>query len=259
MIEGVGEVIVVVEASNARRHAALLEKMFRQRARFFHDRLKWDVQVVDGRERDRYDDERPVYIIYADDLGREVKGSLRLLPTTGPTLAADVFSDTLPDAVHLSAPTIWECSRFCLDESVLASGIEGITFASRVLIAALGDVAVRAGIKSIIGNFDASKLRLYRRIGCEVEILGSTSRWGAPVYLGLHPISETIVRRVWGKLTDDRLAFAVAREIATRSVDPVHHRAASRGAADRLPDASEMPPKHASPPEPLTGNSPGSN
>ena len=74
--------------------------MFRQRARFFHDRLKWAVRVVDGQERDRYDDEAPVYLIYTDDLGREVKGSLRLLPTTGPTLAADVFSDTLPDAVH---------------------------------------------------------------------------------------------------------------------------------------------------------------
>jgi len=214
IIKGVGEVIVVVEKSNAHRYGNLLDKMFRQRARFFHDRLKWDVQVTDGKERDRYDDEGPVYIIYTDDLRGEVKGSLRLLPTTGPTLAADVFSDTLPDAVHLSAPSIWECSRFCLDENILASGIEVIIFASRVLIAALGDVAMGAGIESIIGNFDASKLRLYRRIGCEVEILGSTSRYGSPVYLGVHHISETIVRRVWGKLKDDRLASAVAREMA---------------------------------------------
>jgi len=207
-------VIVVVEKSNAHRHANLLDKMFRQRARFFHDRLKWDVQVTDGKERDRYDDEGPVYVIYTDGLRGEVKGSLRLLPTTGPTLAADVFSDTLPDAVHLSAPTIWECSRFCVDQSILAGGIEEIVFTSRVLIAALGDVAMRAGIETIIGNFDAAKLRLYRRIGCEVEIVGSTSRYGDPVYLGLHHISETVVRRVWGKLKDDRLVAAVARECA---------------------------------------------
>ena len=206
--------IIVVEKSTAHRYANLLDKMFRQRAQFFHDRLNWEVQVTDGKERDRYDDEGPVYIIYTDNLLGEVKGSLRLLPTTGPTLAADVFSDTLPDAVHLSAPTIWECSRFCLDQSILASGIEGVVFASRVLIAALGEVAMGAGIESIIANFDASKLRLYRRIGCEVEILGSTSRYGSPVYLGLHRVSETIVRRVWGKLKDDRLASAVAREMA---------------------------------------------
>ena len=213
-----GEVIVVIEKTNAHRHVALLAKMFQQRARFFHDRLRWDVQVTDGKERDRYDDEGPVYIVYTDDLRNEVKGSLRLLPTTGPTLAVDVFSDTLPDAVQLSAPTIWECSRFCLGQNVLADGIEEIVFTSRVLIAALGDVAMRAGIESIIGNFDASKLRLYRRIGCEVEVLGSTSRYGDPVYLGLHHISETIVRRVWGKLKDDRLASEVARECVGANV-----------------------------------------
>ena len=172
------------------------------------------MRIAEGKERDRYDNEGPVYVIYTDDNGAEVKGSLRLLPTTGPTLAADVFSDTLPDAVHLSSPTIWECSRFCLDEKILGSGIEGIVFASRVLIAALGDVAIRAGIESVIGNFDASKLRLYRRIGCEVEVLGSTSRYGSPVYLGLHPISEAVVKRVWAKVKDDSLASAVVREMA---------------------------------------------
>lgn len=212
--------IIVVEKSNSHRHANLLDKMFRLRARFFYDRLKWDVRVADGKECDRYDDEGPVYIIYTGDgLDGDVKGSLRLLPTTGPTLAADVFSDTLPDAVHLSAPTIWECSRFCLDQSVLAGGIEEIVFNSRVLIAALGDVAMRAGIETIIGNFDAAKLRLYRRIGCEVEIVGSTSRYGSPVYLGLHHVSRRVVRRVWGKLKDDRLAAAVARECGLTAPD----------------------------------------
>ena len=252
--------IVVVERSNAHRHANLLEKMFRQRARFFHGRLKWDVQVVDGQERDRYDDASPVYIIYTDDLRSEVKGSLRLLPTTGPTLAADVFSDTLPDAVHLSAPTIWECSRFCLAETVLASGIEAIVFTSRVLIAALGDVAMRAGIESIIGNFDASKLRLYRRIGCEVEILGSTARYGSPVYLGLHPISETIVCRVWEKLKDDRLASAVAREIGVSATDRLPRRSPFRTGRNRLPDVPELPPQRAATSVlPMSENSPSSN
>jgi N-acyl-L-homoserine lactone synthetase len=43
-------------------------------------------------------------------------------------------------------------------------------------------------------------LRLYRRIGCEVEVLGSTQRYGRPVYLGLFPISEPILRKVKGRL-----------------------------------------------------------
>lgn len=207
--------ILVLEQHNAHRYPHLIDEMFRLRARIFRDRLDWDVQVADGKERDKYDDEQSVYLIYTDDEATKVKGSLRLLPTTGPTLLAEIFSDTLPDGVHLTAPTIWECTRFCLDDALLDRGQQDeILFASAVLLEALGDIAIRVGIESIIGNFDAPMLRLYRRLGCEVEVLGSTSRYGRPVYLGLHPISEPIVRRMKARLTNTRLAFATARKMA---------------------------------------------
>ena len=193
--------IVVIEPYNASQYSDLMDDMFRLRARVFHDRLGWDIQVTDGKERDKYDDEGPVYLIYADDETREVKGSMRLLPTTGPTVLADFFSDTLPDAVHLSAPTIWECTRFCVDDRILGRGNrEELLFTSAVLIAALGEVAIKAGIESILGNFDAGMLRLYRRVGCEVEVLGSTQRYGRPVYLGLFPISAAILCKVKERL-----------------------------------------------------------
>jgi N-acyl-L-homoserine lactone synthetase len=206
--------IIVVEPHNAEKHGHLLEQMFRMRARIFHDHLGWDVVVKDGMERDKYDEQSPVYIIYTDEDGHRVKGSLRLLPTTGPTLVADFFSDTLPDAASLMAPTIWECTRFCLDDDVWQKNKEEILFASTVLLVALGDLALRAGIESVIGNFDAAALHLWRRIGCEVEILGSTSRYGRPVYLGLHPISETVISRIKKKLKGAHSAFAEARIMA---------------------------------------------
>lgn len=206
--------IVVIEQHNAHKYSSLIEEMFRLRARIFRGRFRWDVQVADGKERDRYDDEGPVYVIYTDDNASEVRGSLRLLPTTGPTLLADCFSDTLPDAAYLSAPTIWECTRFCLSDKILAEGRDAVLFASAVLLSALGDVAIGAGIESIIGNFDATMLRLYRRLGCEVEILGSTLRFGEPVYLGLHKISVPIVRKIKGSTTIPRSALAKAQELA---------------------------------------------
>jgi acyl homoserine lactone synthase len=207
-------VIVVVEPHNAQMYSDLLDKMFRLRARIFHDQLRWDVKVTDGCERDKYDYERPVYIIYTDGRLGQVKGSMRLLPTTGPTLLVDFFSDTLPDAADLRAPTIWECSRFCLDDRALANDHDGLLFASTVLLIALGDLAIRSGIESVLGNFDSAMLRLYRRLGCEVEVLGSTRRYGRPVYLGLHPISESIVRRIKKKLKDAEVAFSEARVMA---------------------------------------------
>jgi acyl homoserine lactone synthase len=207
--------IVVLEQHNAHQYQHLIDEMFRLRARIFRYRLNWDVEVTDGKERDRYDDEQPVYIIRSDDGAREVKGSLRLLPTTGPTLLADIFSDTLPDAVNLSAPSTWECTRFCLDDKLLERGREDeMLFASAALLEAVGDVALRASIEAIVGNFDEPMLRLYRRVGCEVEILGSTLRYGRPVYLGLHPISEPIVRRIKARLKKARLAFVAAQEMA---------------------------------------------
>ncbi len=209
--------IILIEKHNAHRYPTLMERMFRLRARVFCDRLGWDVEVACGQERDKYDDEAPVYLIYTDDAGREIKGSLRLLPTTGPTLLADLFSDTIPDAVHLSAPTIWECTRFCLDDRILDK--EQRLFASAILIAALGDVAIKAGIESIIANFDSTMLRLYRRIGCEVEVLGSTSRYGRPIYLGLFPVSEPILRRIKARMPEARPAPARAQEAsASRSL-----------------------------------------
>jgi acyl homoserine lactone synthase len=194
-------VIVVIEGHNAKKYSKLMDEMFRLRAAIFRDRLGWDVQVVDGKERDRYDDAGPVYIIYSDEEAREVKGCLRLLPTTGPTLLADIFSDTMPDGVHLSAPTIWECTRFCINEKFIGGKpSEGMLFTSMVMIEALGTVAINAGIESIIGNIDPAMLRLYRRVGCEVEILGSTFRYGRPIYLGLSPVSERLLRKIQGRL-----------------------------------------------------------
>src|SRR5215212_7119843 len=112
--------IVVVESNNREKHSELLKDMFRLRARVFVEKLKWDVPVVDGMERDRFDDEDPVYIIYSDAAGHKAKASLRLLPTTGPTLLSEAFADTLPDAASLSSPFIWECTRFCVDEQLIA-------------------------------------------------------------------------------------------------------------------------------------------
>ena len=158
--------------------------MFRLRARVFRDRLGWDVQVVDGKEHDKYDDFQRRSISFTPTKMPEDQNSLRLLPLQARRLLLTSFPIRCQSAIHLSAPTIWECTRFCLEDGN-ASGRSRREelIASGVLIAALGDVAIQAGIESVLGNFDSTMLRLYRRIGCDVEVLGSTERYGQPVYL----------------------------------------------------------------------------
>jgi N-acyl-L-homoserine lactone synthetase len=62
--------ITVIEPHNTAQFPKLMEEMFRLRARVFRERTGWNVQVADGKERDKYDDEAPVYVIYADDEAR---------------------------------------------------------------------------------------------------------------------------------------------------------------------------------------------
>jgi acyl homoserine lactone synthase len=204
--------IVVVQQHNAQQYGSLLNQMFRLRARVFHERLGWKVDVTDGKEIDKYDSEDPVYVMYTDEDQQKLIGSLRLLPTTGPTLVADYFEDTVPDSARLTSPYIWECTRFCVDEDYLGNGNrDDLIFASGVLFAALGEVALDAGIQSILANFDARMHRLYRRVGCDVEVLGSTDRYGPTVYLGSFAVSEEILGRIMARLRIAEAPLAASR------------------------------------------------
>lgn len=180
--------IHVIEPNNAHEHRYLLEGMFRLRARIFFQKLGWQVDVRDGIERDRFDDEGPVYIVHTNAAG-EVDGACRLLPTTGPTLIEDAFADTLPDVAGLSSPFIWECTRLCVDAK---AGLN----VSGALIGTIGTLALQAGVESILGNFDRSMLAIYRRLGCEITVLGSTTRYGKEVFLGSFPVTEGILAKV---------------------------------------------------------------
>lgn len=185
--------IHVIQDYNREKNRHLVEEMFRCRARVFKQRLNWDVSVRDGLEQDKYDDEGPLYIIHTDESGN-VDGSCRLLPTTGPTLLAETFVDTLPDIALLSAPSIWECTRFCVDyDHSERADLDKMVRVSRYMLLQIGTLALKSGIDTVLGNFDSLMLRIYRRIGCHVEILGSTRRFGKLVHLGAFPISAETV------------------------------------------------------------------
>lgn len=91
--------------------AWLLTGMFRLRYEVFYERLRWDVDSLHGMERDSYDDCDPVYVISHGEVCREVTGCCRLLPTDGPYMIPDVFSETLRGAPAPRDPSIWELSR----------------------------------------------------------------------------------------------------------------------------------------------------
>ncbi len=92
---------------------ALLDAVFRLRHEVFARRLRWQVDSVDGRERDEFDDLAPHYVVTLGPDG-QVTGCCRLLPTEGPYMLRDVFAAALGGRTAPCSPDIWEISRFCV-------------------------------------------------------------------------------------------------------------------------------------------------
>ena len=72
--------------------SALMERIWRFRHTRFVEQLGWsELRQPDGRERDKFDDEKAIHIVLLhDDL---ILGYSRLLPTTGPHLAIEIYRD----------------------------------------------------------------------------------------------------------------------------------------------------------------------
>ena len=151
-------------------HPALFDQMFQSRAAVFQDRLGWDVVVKDGHEIDRYDEEAdPVYLLDVDE-NQQVRGSLRLLATTGPTMLQSEFKHFFDDDVDVAAPTIWECTRFCVPP-VLGRAEQDVGTVSAELLIGLCELCLASGIEFVVGVYDTAMTRIYARIGWSPEVL----------------------------------------------------------------------------------------
>jgi len=173
------QMITIVEPYNVAEHRHHLDQMFRQRARVFRDQLGWDVTVNQDLERDKFDDMSPVYII--DVTGDEVCGSLRLLPTTGPTLSEEMFTRSV-----VNAPTIWELSRLCMQSVQIAIN----------LLTAVAELSVQRGIETIIANTQRDVMNLVKSIGFDVKVLDYTDMFGERVFLCSAPMDKETIERI---------------------------------------------------------------
>ncbi|AUC52455.1 autoinducer synthase [Sagittula sp. P11] len=155
----------------------LARTMFLDRADQFKTRLGWDVTVDDrGFERDAYDDENPLYVIWENRDGSH-GGSMRLLPTVGRTMVNDHFVH-LTDGVRIESPLIWECTRFCLSRRA------GAGVAAALMLAG-GEVMQEFGVMHYVGVFDARMVRIYKRIGSSPDILGREGEGRSMIAVGL--------------------------------------------------------------------------
>ncbi len=177
-----------IYADELKNHHKLASGMFVDRADQFKTRLGWDVNVdAKGYERDEYDAENPLYVIWENEDGSH-GGSMRLLPTVGATMVNDHFGH-LTDGVRIESPLIWECTRFCLSRS--ANGR-----VAAALMLAGGEVMRGFNVKHYVGVFDARMVRIYRAIGSSPTILGSQGEGRNKISVGLWEFNEDARRKV---------------------------------------------------------------
>ena len=185
--------ITVIEGKQSALFPKEMDAMFRNRALTFSERLGWEVKVRDGRERDVFDDENPLYLISVDPYTGAYWGSLRLLPTTGPNMLRDVFPFLLSKGEFIESATIWETSRICAvaADGQPERGKNGVSLALGELLAGIGEVAIIAGLTQIVAVFDARIYRVLRTAGCNPQIIGKPRKIGDTMtYAGLFDTGE---------------------------------------------------------------------
>jgi acyl homoserine lactone synthase len=159
--------------------------MHRLRYEVFHDRLGWDVQPsADRLEIDVFDSLDRVHYIVAKSPHGHIDACWRLLPSLGPYMLKDIFSNLLHGQVAPAASDVWELSRFAIsagrvetDEKAVNHQI-GFGELSVALMAEAASFARANGISRYVTVTTTAIERLMLRQGLHIHRLGSPIRIG---------------------------------------------------------------------------------
>ncbi|MGW1424615.1 acyl-homoserine-lactone synthase [Bradyrhizobium manausense] len=158
--------------------SGVLVEMHQLRHRVFKLRMAWDVQTSGDMEVDEFDALSPTYLVQMSHSG-QVQGSVRLLPTLGPTMLRDTFPTLLEGRPAPSAPQVWESSRFAIDVAAEApKGDHGITRAAYELFAGMVEFGLSRQLTDIVTVTDARMERILRRAGWPLRRIGTPAAIG---------------------------------------------------------------------------------
>lgn len=209
--------IEIITPERYERRRAALQEMFAQRHRVFVERMGWQVESVDGLERDDFDALQPTYLLAWSDLGQLV-GSWRLLPTTGRYMLRDVFGDVLAGRTPPCDSAIWETSRFAVETKL--SGTAASKIVSRITVemfCGLIEHSIASGIERILTVYDRRIARILSLMRCQPEWATPEGQIdGKPAIAGLFRADRDMLLRIRSAAAAERPATPVAAETETR-------------------------------------------
>jgi acyl homoserine lactone synthase len=191
--------IDLVSVETAHYFQDALAALHRFRYRHFIERIGWDVPNVKGMEYDQFDTPGAVYLLWRD-LALQVRGMVRLLPTTRPYMIESLWPHLAPPGGAPKCDRIWENTRFAVDADLERDLREKIT---GELIAASLEFAIDNGVERYLVVSPTWVIsRVLKRSGLACEVLKSTNELGrSPVtsaYIDANATSLADVRSKYG-------------------------------------------------------------
>jgi acyl homoserine lactone synthase len=194
-----GEIMIrLIQGRDRHLFSHEIDQMHRLRKQVFHERLGWEVPVINEWEVDGYDTLDPLYVLSIAGDGRVV-GGLRLLPTTGFNMLNDSFPELLPEGERFASPLIWESSRFTVDRGADARPRirGGIGRATAELGLAMNELGMHVGLTHIVTVYDAFLHRILERSDCAGEPLSEPKMVGGVLtYAVLYEIGPELESRL---------------------------------------------------------------
>jgi acyl homoserine lactone synthase len=167
--------ILVGRASHGALSPAVIDGMHALRYDVFRERLRWEIPVAEDRERDRFDDCNPVFVLARQ--AAYVVGCCRLLPTTGPYMLKDTFPQLLGGQFAPAAEDVWEISRFAVAKDARPGF--GFSTIPATMIRELVRYALEHGIRHYVFVTTTAFERLLRRLQVHLD------RFAPPMQIGV--------------------------------------------------------------------------
>lgn len=152
---------------------SVMKDMFQLRHEVFEQRLGWSVKSYNGLEIDEYDALEPVYMA-ANNSEKKLQGCWRMLPTNGPYMMRDIFSELGAGEAIPNDENTWEISRWasiaCNSDPRAQAHANETTIG---LIRTAYDFAIENNINHYIVVTSVAMERLVKRIGLPVRRFGN--------------------------------------------------------------------------------------
>lgn len=207
--------VEVLTKSDSAGSASLFEQMHRQRHQVFAEELGWTALRSDtGLEIDGFDDRHAVYLVAHE--GREVQGSLRLLPAWRRSMLLECWPEHVAPDRRAFDGTVWEWTRWCPG---VAARPRTLLTARRALILAAVAFGQARGARRFVTLCETKFVDQLEALGWDPEPLGAPFPYAEGVAVGVgwdlrpNALLETAARlkaprRPWASLAPALAAVA---------------------------------------------------